>query len=167
MSNELTGADLEHLDALSDAYAVAGTQITGRAADLQQRLATAVSTFGSSMVRLTQQASTLTQAIDDEVGAVSTQATAVSWSGANRAAFDGDVQRFVGSVRAGNSAIVAGIDELRSSVDQRFSPVLEDFGRAVAGSADGVATATSATQANVANQRRSLDEAANIGWTSA
>ena len=167
MSADLTGADLGDLDALADAYAAAGSRIAGRADELRTRLGAAVATFEATMVRLHQETTTLTQALDDEVATVASQSGAVAWSGANRSAFDADLQRFVGAVRAGSAAIVAGVGELRASIDQRFSPILHDVGRAVTGAAAGVDAATGDLRVGLATLRTNLDHAANVGWTSA
>lgn len=167
MSNDMTGADLEQLDALATACSRTGAAVAARAADLHARIEHAVSTFTSTMSRLQQQSVTLTRAIDDEVGTVTAQAGATAWTGGNRGAFDGDLQRFDAQVHAASAAIDAGVTELRGSVDARFTPVLESFGVSVAAAGDGVEATTGELGGSVSRQRAALEQAADVGWTSA
>lgn len=167
MSTDLTGADLEQLDALAAAHATAGTQIAGRAADLRTRIQAAVATFESTMSRLQQHATTLTTAMTDEIAAVSALAAGVAWTGVNRGAFDSDLRAFDTQVRSGSAAIDSGVSSLRSSVESRFTPVLEEFGLSVVDAGDGVEAATVDLRGAVGRQRSALDEAANVGWMSA
>jgi len=167
MSQELLGADLGHLEVLATAYESAGREVAQRADDLRGRLGTAVSSFQTTMARLQSEAGVLTMAMDDEVAAVANHASAVGWTGSNRHAFDGDLQRFVGIVRTGAAAIDDGIADLRGDVDRRFAPVLEEFGVTVRDAADGIDSNTSGMRTTITAQRDRLDEAANIGWSSA
>lgn len=167
MSENMTGADLEQLDALSTAYSTAGAEIAGQASDLRQRIQVAVDGFAATMSRLHQQSTTLTQGMNDETASVAATASGVAWTGSNRAAFDGDMQTFVSSVRTGTASIDAGVTELRRSVDQRFNPVLEEFSVSVTDAADGVELTTGDVRRSVIGQRQQLEEAANVGWTSA
>jgi len=167
MSQELVGADLAHLDALATAYDTAGREVAQRVDELRGRFGTAVSSFQTTMSRLQSAAGALTAAMDDEVAAVANHAAAVGWTGANRHAFDADLQRFVGIVRTGAAAIDDGVADLRGSVDQRFAPVLENFGVSVRDAADDIDTATAGMRTSVTTQRDRLDEAANVGWGSA
>jgi len=167
MSQELLGADLGNLEVLATAYESAGREVAQRADDLRGRLGTAVSSFQTTMARLQSEAGVLTTAMDDEVAAVANHASSVGWTGANRHAFDGDLQRFVGIVRTAAAAIDDGIADLRSDVDRRFAPVLEEFGVTVRDAADGIDSNTSGMRTSITTQRDRLDGAANIGWSSA
>ncbi|MDQ3468462.1 MAG: hypothetical protein M3487_01605 [Actinomycetota bacterium] len=167
MSQELVGADLAHLDALATAYDTAGREVALHAEELRGRLGTAVSSFQTTMSRLQAAAGALTTAMDDEVAAVANHAATVGWTGANRHAFDADLHRFVGIVRTGAAAIDDGVADLRTDVDQRFAPVLDEFGVSVRDAAGGIDTATTEMRTSVAAQRDRLDEAANVGWTNA
>lgn len=167
MSDQMTGADLEQLDALSTAYATAGAQITARGDDLRRRIGVAVTNFGATMTRLQQQSQSLTDATDAEIAAVGATAASVLWTGTNRHAFDGELQQFSDAVRRSSVSFNASVSELRGAVDARFNPELEAFGVAIGSSAGGVDATTGDMRATVATQRSALEQAANVGWTSA
>lgn len=164
---DFTGADLDQLDQLAAQFTTAGTEISARAGELRTKISAAVSTFESTLSTLQQDASALTTQMNDEMVAVRSQADGVQWTGTNRAGFDGDLNTFAGAVRAGTGQIDADVSGIKTQVDTRFTPVLDEFSTALHTSADGVSTATTTMKTAVDTQRTNLDQAANIGWTSA
>jgi hypothetical protein len=167
MSEQMTGADLEQLDELSSAYVHAGEEFAAKAATLRSRIGTAVQAFDATLAQLTQRTIRLTDDIKTEIVDAASVAAAVEWTGSNRAGFDGDLAAFRDAVVTGAGEINDGITRLRSQVDTKFSPVMEEFGETLQGSADNLNEDAVAMNEAVAKQRSNLDEAANVGWTSA
>jgi hypothetical protein len=166
MSN-ITGADLDQLDQLAAAFTTAGTEISARAAALQSKIHTAVSNFEHTLSTMQSETTTLASQMNDEMAAIRGHAAGVSWSGNNRAAFDGDLSSFSGVVQRGTSQIASDISSITGQVDSRFTPVLTEFASALRASADDVGSATTTMKTAVDTQRSNLDQAANVGWTSA
>jgi hypothetical protein len=165
--SDFTGADLDQLDQLAAQFATAGTEISARAGELRAKIAAAVSAFDTTLTTLQSDASALTAQMNDEMVAVRSQADGVQWTGSNRAAFDGDLHAFSGAVRAGTAQIDTDVAAIKSQIDTRFTPVLDEFSAALDASAEGVNTSTTTMKTAVDTQRTNLDNAANIGWTSA
>ena len=93
MSDQMLGADLQHLEDSSTAFEQAGAQIGAKADALRDKINVAVEAFVTTLDGLARDATTLTGAIDREIEGVSTQAGGVQWTGGNRDAFDGDLGR--------------------------------------------------------------------------
>lgn len=166
MSN-FTGADLSQLDELAAAFTTAGTEISAKAQTLQSKIQTAVTNFETTLSTMQQDAATLTGQMNDEMAAVRGQADGVQWTGNNRGAFDGDLNNFGTVVNQGAARIDSDIANIKSQVDGRFTPVLNDFSTALGASADDVNSSTTTLKTAVDTQRSNLDQAANVGWTSA
>lgn len=165
--SDITGADLAHLDTLSTSFETAGRQINAKAGQLQTRIMNAVSTFESTLSSMRTEATTLTRSIDDEIDAVDRQSGGVQWTGNNRATFDGDLARFRSTVNTGTAQIDQDIVDIKTQVDSRFTPVLNEFGTALNESAAGFDESALEMRGAVADQRTNLDQAANVGWDSA
>lgn len=167
MSEQMLGADLQQLEDLAAAFETAGAQIAARADELRDKIGTSVEAFVDALDQLRAQTLVLTGDIDVEIQAVGTQAAGVQWTGNNRLAFDTDLGAFTRSVNTGTAAINTDIDQLKTEVDSRFTPVLTQFGVALRDSAGDVNTTTGGMRTAVSTQRANLDEAANVGWTTA
>ena len=167
MAGDIVGADLDQLDQLSTAFETAGAQIAAKADALDDKIAAAIASFEATLSSLQTQATTLTSTIDQEIEAVSGQAGSVQWTGANRAAFDGDLTNFTGVVTAGTAQINTDISTIKSQVDSSFNPVLAEFSTALKQSGEEVNTASTEMKTAVATQRTNLDQAANVGWNNA
>jgi hypothetical protein len=165
--SDFTGADLDQLDQLAAQFATAGAEMSARAGELRAKISSAVSTFESTLTGLQSDTSALTAQMNTEMGAVRSQADGVQWTGANRAGFDGDLHSFSSAVQVGTSQIDAGVAGIKAQVDTRFTPVLGEFSAALDKSASGVNDATVTMKTAVDTQRTNLDQAANVGWTSA
>jgi len=166
-SEEVLGADLQQLEDLAAAYDTAGTEIAAKGETLRGKINEAVVVFIATLDGLARDASTLTTAIDTEIDGVSTQAAGVQWTGTNRTAFDGDLGAFNTAVKTGTTAINTDIGTLKSDVETRFTPVLDDFATALTASAEEINVNAGTMRIAVSTQRSNLDEAANVGWTSA
>ena len=167
MSDHMTGADLEHLEQLAGAYTRSGAELATKAADLRTRIARSVGPFEAAAERLRADTDRAAATMEAEIGDLSATAAAVAWTGANRAAFDADMQRFAASVRAGAAALVEGLATLRARGVTRFTELLEGFGTSVVAAGEGLEATTSDLQRAVTTQRDQLHQAAEVGWTSA
>lgn len=167
MSDQMTGADLEHLEQLAGAYTRSGVALAAKAADLRSRIARSVGAFEASTDRLRVDTERAAATMETEIGDLSATAAGVAWTGANRLAFDADLQRFAVSVRAGAAALVEGLDALRAGGVSRFTELLEGFGASVVAAGEGLETTTSDLNRAVTTQRDQLHQAADVGWTAA
>ena len=167
MSTPITGADLGQLDDLAAEYATAGRDVAARAAELRTQIVASVATYREAMDRLHADTERTATAMGDEIAELSATAGAVAWTGANRVAFDAELDRFAGEVRGGTAAIVEGVHELRVGGVERFAELQEEFGRAIADAGDGIEVTGGDLRAVVASQREALHQAAEVGWMSA
>lgn len=165
--SDFMGADLDQLEQLATGFTDAGMEISAKAETLRARVNAAVSSFEETLAALQTDAASLVDSMDEEIASVSQQATGVAWTGANQGAFVGDVAAFEGAVRTGGAQINDDIGTIKTRVTTGFSPVLTEFGAALSTSAEDVAASTDQMKTAVANQRANLDQAANVGWTSA
>lgn len=165
--SDFTGADLDQLNELATAFTTAGTEIAAKATTLQGKIQAAVSNFEQTLSTMQTETTALASEMNDEMAAVRAQAGGVQWTGNNRQAFDADLNSFSGVVQRGTAQIDADIATIKGQVDSRFNPVLTEFASALQTSADDVGSATSTMKAAVDTQRANLDQAANVGWTSA
>lgn len=167
MSEHMTGADLAHLQELAAAYARAGADIAARAGDLRGRIARSVAAFEATTDRLRGDTYRTVAAIEHEITDLGSISTAVAWTGANRAAFDEELQRFSTSVRAGAAALTEGLDAIRHGGVARFTGLLEEFGVAAVHAGDNVEVRAGDLHRAVSDQSERLHEAASVGWTAA
>ena len=165
--SDFTGADLDQLDQLAAAFTTAGTEISAKAATLRTKIQTAVDNFESTLSTLQSEATTLGGQMNDEMAAVRTQAGGVNWTGSNRQSFDADLNSFGTVVQRATAQTETDITSIRSQVDAQFTPVLTEFATALNTRADDVNAATTMMKSAVDTQRSNLDQAANVGWTSA
>lgn len=165
--SDFTGADLDHLDQLAAAFTTAGAEIAAKADTLRTKISTAVGAFESTLSNLQHEASALAAQMNDEMAGVTTQANGVAWTGNNRSAFDGDLATFSGVVQSSTAQIDSDIAAIKAQVDTRFNPVLTEFAAALATRSDEVGATTTTMKTAVDTQRANLDQAANVGWTSA
>jgi hypothetical protein len=162
--NEMTGADLEHLEHLAGAYGVAGREIAARAAELRRRIGRTVAEFDTTTEVLRAETGRAAALMEEEIAALAATAAGVAWTGANRLAFDEELQRFATSVRSGAAALVDGVARLRAAGVTPFTAFLDDFGAATAAAGDGVEAATADLRRLVEHQRAELHAAAGGGW---
>lgn len=165
MSDTLTGADLEQLDHLAAAYGTAGAEIAGRGQDLKVRIHQAIQRFETTMTSLRADTERANAALSDDIADLNLVATATTWTGNNRAAFDQDLGTLTSSMAASTAAIREGIDDFDTLGVTPFRAMLDDFGLAIADAGDGVEDVGSSMGAAVTQQRGDLQEAADVGWT--
>lgn len=165
--SDMVGADLEQLDQLADAFTKAGTEISVDAANLRGRVESAVGSFDETLQRLLSKASGLVGEMNTEMSSLSVEAAGITWTGGNREAFTSDVNTFGTAVTSGGEQIETDIGAIIRQVSTGFTPVLQEFGLSLVASTDAVEASSVTMKTAVANQRSSLDQAANVGWGSA
>lgn len=165
--SDFTGADLGQLDELATAFDTAGAEISAKAEVLRAKIQSAIATFESSLTTMQSDTRTLTGQMNEEMGAVRSQADSVQWTGNNRAGFDADINSFATVVTTGTSQINDDLAGIKAQVDSGFTPVMTDFSEALRMGADEVNSSTATMRQAVDTQRSNLDQAANVGWTSA
>lgn len=167
MTMPMTGADIAHLESLAESYGAAGAEIADRAQQLRARITTAVTALSGSVDTLETDTGALTRQMGDDLGLLKGHAADVPWTGANRLAFDADLDTFSNSVQAGLQAMVDGVRTLRTAGVDPFNAVLTDFAGAVSDAGDGVEVNAATMRGGVARQHDALQQAGEIGWSAA
>lgn len=163
--SDVTGADLEQLDALAASYQARGAEIAERALDLDRRLVDAVTTFQTALTELRTQVTSANEALLDDIDGLHGTAASTTWTGANRAVFDTELGLLEQGVTTTTESLTTRIRELESTGVVPFGEILASFGRQASAAGESAEQAGGAMQTRVAGQRAALADAADMGWS--
>ena len=126
-----------------------------------------VERFAAEMASLLVEINQLSDGIDADMATLKSEGAAVSWTGANRQAFDGDLVTFGAAVLKGTTAIREDLASINSEIETKFVPAIVEMRTKLSEKAQLVNADTTTMSTAVATQRDNLDLAANTGWTGA
>lgn len=163
--SDLSGADLDQLDALASSYQQRGAAIAERALDLNRRVVEAVTTFQTSLSDLRTRTTAANDALLDDIDGLARTAAATTWTGANRTAFDTDLAVLQQGVTATTTALTTRIGQLEHGGVAPFTDILTTFGRQASGAGAAAEQTGASLRTRVTEQRQSLQDAADLGWS--
>lgn len=164
MSDVVTGADLDQLDALAQAYHERGAEIAAQAGDLNIRIVETVDAFRSALDAMRSQSVTANTALLADVDELVATAAATTWTGANRLAFDDDLVALRTGITTTTDSLTSRLDELARTGVEPFGGQLEAFGRQARTAGEAAEQTGADMRAGLGDQRRSLQDAADLGW---
>lgn len=163
----MTGADIPGLLDLSNKFTSSGSKFSERAEALMKRAQTAIQEFESTLSDLQSQTNDLSTQTVETMSLLSAKADGVEWTGSNRDNFNADKGTFETTVKTSVDEINNYIQSVKAEVENNFNATIEQFGDSVKKFGESVNDNATQFSTTVQTQSDNLEQAANVGWTSA